>query len=167
MLKRIIVMGWLSTWLALTGCDAQRIAELEEGVATEADVKARFGEPEKVWDGAAGLRVFEYNRQPNGTQNFMISIGADGKMTALRQVLNAANFAKITPGMALMDVRRMLGQPMKVTRFHLKNETHHDWRWADGPNVSDRKIFTVVVDPQMQVVSTASTRDPEIDIKSP
>ena len=27
------------------GCDVQKIAELEEGVSTEADVRARFGEP--------------------------------------------------------------------------------------------------------------------------
>lgn len=34
------------TWV-LTACDNQRIAELEEGVATEADVRIKFGEPEK------------------------------------------------------------------------------------------------------------------------
>ena len=31
--------------LVLAACDVQHIAELEEGVATEADVRARFGEP--------------------------------------------------------------------------------------------------------------------------
>ena len=45
-------MGLLSFVLGLVACDAQRIAELEEGVATEADVRARFGEPEKVWEAA-------------------------------------------------------------------------------------------------------------------
>ena len=29
--------------LALAGCDQQKISELEEGVSTEADVRARFG----------------------------------------------------------------------------------------------------------------------------
>jgi hypothetical protein len=43
-------MGLLSFVLGLVGCDPQRIAELEEGVATEADVRARFGEPEKIWE---------------------------------------------------------------------------------------------------------------------
>ncbi len=38
--------------LTLLGCDRQRIAELEEGVASEADVRARFGEPEKIWEAA-------------------------------------------------------------------------------------------------------------------
>jgi hypothetical protein len=30
-------------------CDRQRIAELEEGVATEADVRQRFGEPAAIY----------------------------------------------------------------------------------------------------------------------
>lgn len=33
--------------LGISGCDNQRIAELEEGVATEGDVRIKFGEPEK------------------------------------------------------------------------------------------------------------------------
>ena len=57
-------MAGVLVLLALAGCDPQRIAELEEGVSTEADVRARFGEPEAVWDGAGGERILEYNRQP-------------------------------------------------------------------------------------------------------
>ncbi len=34
--------------LALAGCDQRRIEKLEEGVSTEADVRARFGQPENV-----------------------------------------------------------------------------------------------------------------------
>ena len=45
--------------LALAGCDQQKISELEEGVSTEADVRARFGEPEKIWDAPDGGRTFD------------------------------------------------------------------------------------------------------------
>ena len=38
--------GLVGALLGLIGCDPQRIAELEEGVSTEADVRKRFGEPE-------------------------------------------------------------------------------------------------------------------------
>jgi hypothetical protein len=143
----------------LAGCDSQRIAELEEGVANESDVKAKFGEPDKVWDAAGGGRMLEFNRQPEGTTNYMITIGPDGKMSALRQVLNAANFAKVTPGMPLADVRKMLGRPMKITPFEQKGVTHYDWRWADGPNGVDGKIFTAVFNADMQVVATGSVPD--------
>lgn len=145
--------------LALAACDARRIAELEEGVATEADVRSRFGEPENTWDGANGARILEYNRQPEGTQNYMITIGIDGKMSALRQVLTPANFATIEPGMMMEDVRKRLGKPMKITAFALKNTRHYDWRYADGPNASDRKIFTVIFNDDLRVLSTGSVED--------
>ncbi|MDO9164923.1 MAG: outer membrane protein assembly factor BamE [Rhodoferax sp.] len=145
--------------IGLSACDVQRIAELEEGVATEGDVRMKFGEPEKIWDGANGARIFEYNRQPEGAKNYMITIGTDGKMSALRQVLTPENFAKIQPGMAMEEVRRMLGKPMKVTPFELQKSWHYDWRYIDGPNESDKKIFTVIFNSDLRVVSTASVVD--------
>ena len=153
----------LVTCSLLSGCDVQNIRELEEGVSTEADVKMRFGEPEAVWDGSDGTRVFEYNRQPAGHQNYMISIGPDGKMAALRQVLTPRNFAQIQPGMPMEAVRRMLGRPMKITPFDRVAEVHYDWRYQDGPNTSDSKIFTVVYDRDLKVLRTLSVRDPALD----
>ena len=148
--------------LFITACDNQRIAELEEGVATEGDVKMKFGEPEKVWEGENGARIFEYNRQPAGAKNYMITIGPDGKMTALRQVLAPHVFAKIEPGMPMEAVRKMLGKPMKITPFELKKVWHYDWRYMDGPNASDAKIFTVVFNSDLRVVSTGSAADPAL-----
>ena len=162
-LKGIWIMGFMSALLALVACDTQRIAELEEGVATEADVRARFGEPEKIWDAPNGGRTFEYNRQPAGAKNYMITIGTDGKMSGLRQVLTPENFAKVQPRMMVEDVRKMLGKPMKVTPYALKNETHYDWRWMDGVNSADSKIFTAVFNADLRVVSTGSMRDPALD----
>ena len=156
-------MGLLATLLSLLGCDPQRIAELEEGVSTEADVRARFGEPGQIWDGPAGERILEYTRQPAGHENYMISIAPDGRMTALRQVLNPAMFARVQPGMSMEDVRRMLGQPMKVTPYPLKGETHYDWRYRDGPNVSDSKLFTVVFgSTDLRVKGSSSQPDPDL-----
>ncbi|MES2975771.1 MAG: outer membrane protein assembly factor BamE [Pseudomonadota bacterium] len=152
-------MGLLAALLALVGCDPQRISELEEGVATEADVRAKFGEPEKVWDAPGGTRIFEYSRQPAGHRNYMISIGPDGRMSALRQVLTPENFARVQPGMPMEEVRRMLGKPMKVTRFDLKNETAWDWRFLQPPSSS--MIFTVVFNPDQYVIRTATAPDPQ------
>lgn len=148
--------------LFATACDSQRIAELEEGVASEGDVKMKFGEPEKVWGGENGARIFEYNRQPAGAKNYMITIGPDGKMTALRQVLAPHVFAKIEPGMPMETVRKMLGKPMKITPFELKKVWHYDWRYMDGPNTSDTKIFTVVFNSDLRVLSTESVADPAL-----
>lgn len=163
---RWAALGLAASALLLAGCDPQRISELEEGLSTEADVRERFGPPEAVWDAPEGGQVYEYNRQPAGDVNYQITIGADGKMTALRQVLNAQNFAQITPGLMMEDVRRRLGKPMKITSYELKRETHYDWRYRDGPNNSDRKVFTVVFDRDLRVLSTLSVRDPELDQSS-
>lgn len=156
--------AWL--WVAglawvLTACDPQRIRELEEGVSSEQDVRARFGEPEKVWDEPGGARTFEYNRNPAGHKNYMITIGADGKMSALRQVLHPGNFAKVQPGMMMEDVRRLLGKPMKATPYALKNETAWDWRYMEPPNTS--MVFTVWFNSDWRVLRTGSAPDPQAD----
>lgn len=158
-----LLMFSLAALLGLWGCDSQRIQELEEGISTEADVRAKFGQPEKVWDGAGETRIFEYNRQPNGNTNYMISIGPDGKMSALRQVLTPQNFAKIEPGMMMEDVRKMLGKPAKTMTFALKQETHYDWRWVQQP--MQPKLFTVVFNRDMRVVSTGSIDDPQAEAR--
>jgi hypothetical protein len=159
-LKKVVLMGILASFLGLVGCDQQRITELEEGVATEADVRAKFGEPEKIWDGENGVRIFEYNRQPAGHRNYMISIGTDGKMAALRQVLTPANFAKVQPGMMMEDVRKMLGKPAKVMPYELKKETYYNWRYlADQNNTS--MIFSAVMDSNLKVLRTETRLDPE------
>jgi outer membrane protein assembly factor BamE (lipoprotein component of BamABCDE complex) len=154
-------LGGLCGALALVGCDPQRIDKLEEGLSTEADVRAQFGEPEKVWDAPDGGRTFEYSRQPQGHQNYMVTIGPDGKMSALRQVLTPQNFAKVQPGMVMEDVRKMLGKPMKTTPFKLKNEVEYDWRYLEPPNTS--MVFTVVFNPDYRVLRTLSVPDPDAE----
>jgi hypothetical protein len=149
----------LAAVLLLAGCDPQRISELEEGVATEADVRARFGQPEQVWDAPGGAKIFEYNRQPAGQKNYMITIGADGRMSALRQVLHPGNFAKVTPGMMMEDVRKLLGKPAKVTPYPLRNETAWDWRYLEPPNTA--MVFTVWLNSDQRVTRSASTPDPQ------
>ena len=162
-IRTVLTAAACGVMLLLAACDPQRISELEEGVSTEADVRERFGPPEAVWDAEDGAQVYEYNRQPAGHVNYMITIGPDGRMAALRQVLTERNFARVVPGMAMEEVRRMLGKPMKITPYDLKKETHYDWRYHDGPNESDSKIFTVVFNPDLRVVSTMSVRDPDLD----
>ena len=140
--------------LALVGCDEQKIKELEEGLSTEADVRAQFGEPERVWREEDGSRTFEYNRQPAGAKNYMITIGTDGKMSALRQVLAPHVFAKIVPRMDENEVRRMLGKPAKMMTFKLKQETDWDWNYIDPPNREMQ--FTVTFGPDGRVLRTLS-----------
>ncbi|MES1161946.1 MAG: outer membrane protein assembly factor BamE [Rhizobacter sp.] len=153
--RGLMALGLVFTAL-LAGCDPQRITELEEGVSTEADVRAKFGEPAAIYGEENGSRTFEYPRQPAGQVNYMITVGPDGKMSALRQVLKPANFAKVEPGWDKAQVRRLLGLPAKTMRFELKNEEVWDWRFADG---QEGKLFSVTFDRDGRVTSTATTPD--------
>ncbi len=142
----------------LTGCDSRRISELEEGVSTEADVRKRFGEPAAIYQDVNGDVTLEYPRQPAGHVNYMISIGPDGKMGALRQVLKLTNFMRVTPGLDRSEVRRLLGRPAKAQSFALKEEEIWDWRFADGQEI---KVFSVTFDKTGRVVATVITPDPK------
>jgi outer membrane protein assembly factor BamE (lipoprotein component of BamABCDE complex) len=156
--KGIVMASWLTSLLALVGCDPQKIAKLEEGVATEADVRAQFGEPHATYSEADGSKTFEYSRQPEGQVAYMITIGGDGKMSALRQVLKPAEFVKIKPGMDKVEVRRVLGKPAKTAKFDLKpDEEHWDWRWLDG---QAPKFFSVTFDRDGKVMASAVSEDP-------
>jgi len=151
----VAVFLWLTT---LTGCDSRRISELEEGVSTEADVRERFGEPAAIYQDVNGDVTLEYPRQPAGHVNYMISIGPDGKMGALRQVLKLTNFMRVTPGLDRSEVRRLLGRPAKAQSFALKEEEIWDWRFADGQEI---KVFSVTFDKTGRVVATVITPDPK------
>lgn len=142
----------------LSACDSQRIEKLEEGLSSEADVRKQFGDPVTITEKADGTKVMEYPRQPEGSTNYLITIAADGKMSALRQVLKPAEFAKVTPGLDKAQVRRLLGKPARTIRYDLKpDEEHWDWRWL---NQNEPKIFTVTFDRDGKVLASVVADDP-------
>ena len=157
---RALLWAILAAALALTvtACDPQRVEKLEEGVATEADVRKQFGDPATVTVEADGTRTLDYPRQPEGWTNYLIKIGADGKMSSLRQLLNTDNFARVQPGQTQQEVRNILGRPAKTVPFALKQQEVWDWRFkASG---QESKIFSVTFDSSGKVVSAALADDP-------
>lgn len=131
---------------AVVACDNERLHNTQAGLTTENEVLTQWGQPENVWTNAQGQRVFEYNRQPEGAVNYMITIGADGKVVSLRNVLTRNNFARIQTGMMLEDVRKMLGKPARAVPYELKGETEYEWRWREGTGGAPFRLFVVVVD---------------------
>lgn len=139
--------------VALLGCDPQRVDKLEEGVATEVDVRRQFGDPVTVTVEPDGTRTMDYPRQPEGWTNYVIKIGPDGKMSSLRQLLNPDNFAKVKPGLSQQDVRNILGRPAKTVPYALKKEEVWDWRFKQ--NGQESKMFSVTFDASGKVLATA------------
>ena len=143
----------LAFCLPLLGCDPQRVEKLEEGVATEVDVRKQFGDPVTVTVEPDGTRTMDYPRQPEGWTNYVIKIGPDGKMNSLRQLLNPDNFAKVRPGLTQQEVRNILGRPAKTVPYALKKEEVWDWRFKQ--NGQESKLFSVTFDAGGQVLATA------------
>ena len=154
---RSFLAALLAAIAALVGCDPRRIDRLEEGLSTEADVRAQFGEPEAVYAEPDGSRTLEYPRQPEGQVNYMITIGPDGKMSALRQVLKQASFDRVAPGMDKAQLRRLLGRPAATQSFPLKREEVWDWRYLDG---QEPRVFSVTLDPDGKVIGSRTGVDP-------
>lgn len=115
---------------SLAGCDAG-IETLRPGISTAQEVRAVLGEPTYEWREADGALVWEYAGPRAGYVTYMVTIGADGIMRALEQVLAEAYFAKIRPGMDKADIRRLIGRPMESTTFPARRE--EVWTWRYGP----------------------------------
>ena len=141
----------------LAACDQQRIEQLEEGVSTEEQVRKQFGAPAAVRPQADGSKLLEYPRQPEGHTNYEIVIGADGRMSSLRQLLTPANFAKVTPGIEKTQVMALLGRTARTQFYELKGEEVWDWRFMDG---QQPKLFSVTFDRQGRVTATGISDDP-------
>ena len=143
--------------LALSGCDAQRESRLQPGQATEQEVLREFGTPVTIRVQPDGLRRLEFSAQPEGSTNHVATIGTDGRLVQLRQLLQPESFAQIRPGMTVEQVREQLGPPALKEAYALKKEEVWDWRWQDGPT---RRIFRVSFDFDGRVLSAAAMDDP-------
>lgn len=147
----------------LAACTPDNVAKLEEGVSTEVEVRKQFGDPVTVTVLPDGTRILDYPRQPEGWGNYVIRIGADGRMTSLRQLLNDDNFARVQPGLTRQQVRDVLGRPAEQKRYDLKNEEVWSWRYKP---VNDSRIFSVTFGPDGRVIGTAKADDPREQAQS-
>lgn len=176
-------MGLIASVLALFGCDQQKVDEtmqkagdaarntwnavkpdsqlfkgIEIGKSTEEDLRRQAGKPEIVWEEDDGGRRLEYPRGPEGGTTWMVTIGADGTVAKIEQVLTAENFGRVRPGMNKDQIRRLLGKPTKVEAFRLKKEEVWGYRWFESH--TDKPFFNVHFDESGNVTTTSRSEDP-------
>ncbi len=155
------------TWLAaaaatlgaavLPACDALNLQELKPGVSTAAEVRVRMGLPLAEHRNPDGSVTYEYNRQPNGTECFMMTIGTDQVLQKIEQVLTEANLARVTAGMDRDEVRRLLGKAGSATPYRNSNEEVWDWR-VTGTTPNEEAHFHVHFDQGSGLVKRTSRR---------
>jgi len=160
----IVIAGLLAAGVLLSACDPARVARLEEGVSTETQVRQEFGDPVTVTQLPDGSKVMDYPRQPEGWTNYRITIGSDGKMSSLRQLLHADNFAQVQPGQTQDQVRERLGRPAAMQDWALKNE--HEWTWHFRPDANHSKVFSVIFGTDGKVLRSAVADDPRETLPS-
>lgn len=119
--------------------------KLNKGISGEADVRAVMGTPDHVREDAAGGRVLEYPKGPQGVRTWMFHIGANGTLVDYQQVLTDDNFRRIAPGMAREEVRNLLGRPRSIVPFRRQNEEVWDWKYQ---HVHEERLLNVHFDLQ-------------------
>lgn len=140
--------------VGLPACDYFNARELKPGVSTALEVRDRYGPPQMEWHNDDGSVTWEYSRQPQGAECYMITIGPDQILRRLDQVLNEATFARVQPGMSGDEVRRLLGKPAASQFFQLKQETVWEWLIDRGSSVTEPTYFTVSFNTDGRVTGT-------------
>lgn len=143
--------------LGLPACDGYVQSQLKPGVSTAAEVRRLMGEPGTIWRNADGSRTWEYTRQPEGSECFMLTLGPDEVLKSMEQVITPENLARVTRGMSQDEIRRLLGKPRSVQTFALKRE--EVWDWKIGREVTTDQFFNVHFDLDGRVLTTSRSQD--------
>lgn len=162
---RMIGAALLAVLLAVA-CDQQGrpiehpgLDRLKPGISGELDVRGVFGVPEMIVEERDGTRTFQYPQGPQGPRTFFATLGADGRLVRVWNVLVPETFARVTPGMSRDDVRLLLGRPGSEQSYPLKRQTAWEWKYI-GEMHRDH-VFYVMFDEAGKVVSTGS-EDPSL-----
>jgi hypothetical protein len=99
---------------------------------TSADqMRARMGAPADVWKNADGTETWEYRYGPAGWYTYMVDLGPDRAVRAVRQVLSEEYLSRVRPGMSREEVHRLLGAPKEIAHYPRSNEEVWSWRFKE------------------------------------
>ncbi len=104
----LLVVG-LSVAVAV-GC-ASLPSRLPKAGESADDVRAKMGEPRRVWPDANGAESWEYSNQPSWNAAYMVRLDPARQVIRVDQVLTRENLLTLEPGLSQEDVERRLGAP--------------------------------------------------------
>jgi hypothetical protein len=142
---------WLGAAVLAAGCanSVWRSIDFAPGTPRE-QVIARLGQPTRTVPLADGERL-QYSYQPAGQSAVMVDLDAAGRVVRARQVLTAAEFARIQPlTWTRAQVEREFGPPATVDHTGNWAGDILTYRWTDGSDM----FFWVYVDGQGVVQRT-------------
>jgi hypothetical protein len=124
--------SWVLTF-SLCGALAGCAAPVTVGTSREADVRTSFGTPAEQRQLPDGSRVLEYPRAPLGHENWRVTLGPDGTVRSVEQLLTETNFNRLRQGMSKADVQQQLGRHGESMSFPGLGEEVLSWRYYDIP----------------------------------
>ncbi len=152
-------MAIVGSAIFLSACAGYSGSDLKAGMSTLPEVAASMGEPAMRWKDADGREQLAYPRGPEGTQTFMVFMGADGRLERIERVLDNKHFARIEPGKSdKAAVLRLLGppQPQWTAYFKRRDELVWEWHFCDAWNQS--AFFDVLFDATTGIVRSSFQR---------
>lgn len=152
-MERLLFLVALAVSLASCAVDGYN---LRPGVSTAEDAVRSMGEPAMEFANPDGSRSLAYPRGPLGVQTFMVDLGRDGRVLAVRQALTDETFNRIRPGMTQDEVLRLIGPPGDYMEFPRMRQVSWEWRYQDTWRYT--AIFSVNFDANRVVVSKFSRR---------
>jgi hypothetical protein len=147
---------------ALAGCATP--ASFAPG-ATEAQLQARLGAPDRVHPLPDGGRRLEYARYAFDQLVYMVDLDALGRVTAVRQVRTMENFARLRPGVDDQEsVLREFGRPWGVERYALSGLTA--WLYPHKEAGVFDSMMAVMFDARGRFVRAENGPDPRFILGS-
>jgi hypothetical protein len=126
--KLLFVLVASLLWLG--GCALHPFSAVQPGMSRD-EVVARMGPPGAMVAIPQGTRL-QYSGQPTGQFAFMVDLDVSGRVSSVRQVLNARDFARIEVGKWTRDdVLREYGRPAMVDRVASWPGDILTYRWYD------------------------------------
>ena len=139
---------------ALGACAGYGGGNLVPGSARLDDVTRSMGTPAAQWREADGSLRLAYPHGPQGTTTFMVTLGPDGTLRRIENVLDERHFAAVVPGKSDRDaIARMFGPPREKIDFDRSNEETWEYRFRDVYTYPAR--FIVVFDRASGLVKTS------------
>ena len=140
---------------ALSACTSFAPNSSLTGQPREAVIQA-MGQPHSVVSEGQGQRMV-YPRGPFGKGTFFVHLDAAGRVTHWEDVLNVANFHRITPGMTTAEVENMIGPSLSKWGVWQGGQTIWDYPFHN----SVCQMFQVAVTPEGRVASAGYGYAPE------
>ncbi|MDI1272401.1 hypothetical protein [Polaromonas sp.] len=159
--KLFFILATSLLWLS--GCALHPFSAVQPGMS-QGEVVARVGTPGAVVAIPQGTRL-QYSGQPTGQFAFMVDLDASGRVSSVRQVLNARDFARIEPGKWTRDdVLREFGRPTLVDRVASWPGDILTYRWYDLQDLFywvylDNNQVVQKAHPGMEFVNAPNDRD--------